>query len=297
MSEPTRHDDVVHRFVIDAAATRGALVRLSESWTAVKQAAQYPETVAAMLGEALAASALLGSHTKIDGRLSLQARGRGALRILLAEYRAPGLLRGLAHWQDPLPEALTPASFGQDALLAITLESPQPGEEEPTRYQGLVDLHASSLSLALERYFERSEQLPTRLLLRVRGDQAAGLLLQALPGMDADPDGFNRAGHFMDTVSDAELFGLPAETLLHRLFHEDGVRLLTEQSLRFSCTCSRERVAQMIEGIGEDEAFASLQDDVMEVICEFCNRRYRFDRIDLTQLFGHNLNASPQRSQ
>lgn len=296
MSEPIRHDDVVHRFVIDAASVRGALVRLSDSWVAVKQSAQYPEKVAEMLGQALAASALLGSHTKIDGRLSLQARGRGALRIMLAEYRAPGLLRGLAHWQDPLPETLTPASFGQDALLAITLESQHPGDDEPTRYQGLVDLHAGSLSRALEQYFERSEQLPTRLLLRVRGDQAAGMLLQALPGADTDPEGFNRAGHFMDTVSEDELFDLPAETLLHRLFHEDGVSLLAEQSLRFSCTCSHERVAQMIEGIGKDEAFAALQDDAMEVICEFCNRRYRFDRIDLTQLFEPGP-AQPTRQQ
>jgi len=297
MSEPALHDDVVHRFIIDGASVRGALVRLSASWTQVKQSAEYPDNVASLLGEALAASALLGSHTKIDGRLSLQARGRGALRILLAEYRAPGLLRGLAHWQDPLPEILTPANFGQDALLAITLESQQPGDDEPTRYQGLVDLHAGSLAQALEQYFERSEQLPTRLLLKVSGNQAAGILLQTLPGSDADPDGITRCGHFLATVRDDELFTLPAETLLHRLFHEDGVRLLAEQSVRFSCTCSRERVAGMLEGIGRDEAFAALQDDAVEVTCEFCNRRYKFDRIDLTQLFEQGVNAMPNRAQ
>ncbi len=295
MSEPMFHDDVVHRFVIDGAGVRGALVRLSSSWSQVKQAAEYPENVATLLGEALAASVLLGSHTKIDGRLSLQARGRGALRILLAEYRAPGLLRGLAHWQDPLPETLTPAHFGQDALLAITLETQQPGDDEPTRYQGLVDLHAGSLSQALEQYFERSEQLPTRLLLKVSGDQAAGLLLQALPNANGDSDGFNRSSHFLETVKPAELFTLPAETLLHRLFHEDGVRVLAEQAIRFSCTCSHERVAGMLQGIGREEAFAALQDDAVEVICEFCNRRYRFDRIDLAQLFAHSVATPVQR--
>src|SRR5690606_8689846 len=124
--------------------------------------------VSAFLGQASAAVALFGGHAKVEGRLSLQLKGTQSLRTLFAEYRHPGLLRGLAHWHDPLPEPLTLRDLGADALLALTIETQPPGQPEPVRYQGLVDLDADSLAQACEGYFSRSEQLPTRLMLAQR---------------------------------------------------------------------------------------------------------------------------------
>ena len=292
-----RHDDVLHRFLIEGAGVRGVLVRLRESWQTIRASADYPPEVARVLGEGIAAVALFGGHTKVDGRLSLQLKASRGLRTVFAEYRHPGLLRGLALWQEPLPSPLTPRNFGQDALLALTIETQPPGQRDPMRYQGLVGLDADSLAAACEGYFDRSEQLPTRLLLRQRDDSAAGLMLQVLPGQEADPDAWSRVQALLDTLSDDELFQLPAEDLLYRLFHEDGVRLMAEQPLRFGCTCTRERVAQVLEGIGEDEAMAALQDDVATVTCEFCGHSYLFDRIDITRLFAHPHAPAPDTPQ
>lgn len=283
--DPLRLTDALHRFLIDGAGVRGVLVRLNESWETIRDAAPYPAAIATLLGETAVAASLFGGHTKIEGTVSVQFKGRQALRTLFAEYRAPGLLRGIAHWEDPLPEPLTLHSVGEGGLLAITLESPTPGQREPTRYQGLVGLDAESLAQAFEQYFSQSEQLPTRIMFSVAGGVAAGILLQTLPGADIDPDGWTRVQALLDTLTPQELRDADPATLLYRLFHEDGVRVLGEQSLQFRCTCSRERVGQVLIGLGRDEAFASIQGDAAEITCEFCNQRYRFDRIDITQLF------------
>ena len=284
--DPLRLTDALHRFLIDGAGVRGVLVRLNTGWQAIRDAGDYPPALATLLGESAVAASLFGGHTKIEGSVSVQFKGQQALRTLFAEYRAPGLLRGIAHWNES-PETLRLREIGVGGVLAITLESPTPGQREPTRYQGLVGLDADSLAQAFEQYFTQSEQLPTRMMFSVDGDVAAGILLQTLPGSEADPDAWTRVQALFDTLTPDELRHADPAALLYRLFHEDGVRVLGEQPLRFECTCSRERVGRMLHGLGEEEAVAALQaDGAAEITCEFCNQRYRFDRIDMTQIFA-----------
>ncbi len=274
---PAADQDVLHRFLLERSGVRGVLVHLDHTWQTVRARVAYPRVLAELLGETLAATALFTGHAKIEGRLSVQLKGTGALRTVFAECTQAGTLRGLAHWHEPLPPALTPRHFGDDAMLAITIESQPQGAREPTRYQGLVGLATDSLSAAFEGYFTRSEQLPTRLLLSADDNRAVGLMLQQLPGTDTD---------LFDTLGGEELRSSSSETLLYRLFHEEGVRLLQSQPLAFGCSCSRERVGAMLLSLGRDEAFSALQEQLAEVICEFCNQHYRFDRIDLEQLFA-----------
>lgn len=280
--------DVLHRFLLERSEVRGVLVRLGASWQAVRSREDYPAAVAQLLGESLAAAALLTGHAKVEGRLTLQLKGSAPVRTLFAECTHAGTLRGLAHWSGEVPAVLAPRELGADALLAITIENAAPGGREPQRYQGLVDLAAESLSAALEGYFQQSEQLPTRLLLASDGGHACGLMLQVLPGAHGDPDGWTRAQHLFSTLGSAELLATPAETLLLRLFHEDGVRLLGSRPLAFGCSCSRARVAAMLVGIGHDEAQAAADhgEGYAEVTCEFCAQRYRFDRVEIEALFA-----------
>lgn len=285
MSQVADHD-VLHRFLLERSGVRGVLVRLDETWRTVRARAEYPPQLAALLGETLAAAALFTGHAKIDGRLSVQLKGEGALRTLFAECTREGTLRGLAHWHDPLPVTLGPRQFSAGSMLAITIETRPQGARDVTRYQGLVGLDSDTLAGAFEDYFVQSEQLPTRLLLAADGERATGLMLQQLPGAAGDADAWPRANALFDTLGAAELMGTPCETLLYRLFHEEDVRLLASQALAFGCSCSRERVGAMLLGLGHEEAEAALQGDVAEVICEFCNQKYHFDRVDVEQLFA-----------
>jgi molecular chaperone Hsp33 len=282
--------DVLHRFVLERAGVRGVLVRLGASWREVAARAQYAPAVRRLLGESLTASALMTGPIKFDGALSLELKSSGGLRLLFAECTDQGRLRGLAR---AAPETGAQQDIDlstlPEATLAITIGNADTGR----RYQGLVELDAADLAGALEGYFARSEQLPARLLLAVGEHSAAGLLLQQLPaegGHDAsdDADGWNRVQHLSATLSPAELLELPAQTLLYRLFHEEHVRLFDPRALAFGCSCSPERVQEMLRALGVEEAEAALaaNDGVVEVGCEFCAAQYRYDRVDIERLFS-----------
>ena len=292
--ETVLENDCLTRFLLERSGVRGVLVHLDDTWQEVASRAPYPAPVAARLGETCAAAALFTGHVKVDGRLSVQMRGTGTLRTLFAECTAAGTLRGIARHGELGPQAedaaaLGPRDFGEGSVLAITIESTPPGARETTRYQGLVGLDADTLAGAFEAYFQQSEQLPTRVLLAVREGRAAGLMLQLLPadaGRAGDADGWTRCSALFDTLGPAELADTPVRELLWRLFHEEAVRLLDQQPLRFACSCSRARVADMLRGLGQEEAEQALQAGQLEVHCEFCGQGYHFDAAEIAGLFA-----------
>ena len=296
--------DQLSRFLIEGAGVRGVRVHLQDTWQQIRTRVasldhDIPEAAAELLGEAVAASALFTGHAKVDGRLSVQLRGHGALRTLFAECTAAGTLRGIAQLAEEGTVSRDLRELGPDAVLAITIENPSHDGREPMRYQGLVALEADSLAGAFEDYFLRSEQLPTRLLLAADGNSAAGLMLQKLPGDEGDGDGWSRAGALFDTLSPHELLEWTGEQLMTRLFHEDGVRMLGAKPLAFGCSCSRERVESMLTSLGEEEAHAALADVYVVLRCEFCGQSYRFSTEQIAGLFtpGPDVQPAPERTQ
>ncbi len=297
--------DLQLRFLLPTAGVRGVAVQLQDTWQAMAERASYPRAVAELLGEAAAAAALFTGHAKVDGRVSVQLRGQGALRTLFAECTAAGTLRGIAQLDEGVLDGSMPPpsrdlrKLGPDSLLAITIENPALGNREPMRYQGLVEIDAESLDEAFQGYFRQSEQLPTRLLLACDGQRAAGFMLQALPNDQGDSDGWTRIGALFDTLDTSELLALPPAEVVHRLFHEEAPELLREQPLRFGCSCSRERVGAMLVSLGHDEAQAAVVagDGQARVRCEFCGQDYGFDQGQLAILFrdaAAELPAAPR---
>jgi molecular chaperone Hsp33 len=279
----TDDDDILYRFLLERAQLRGVLVRLTSSWQQVRSRADYPAVVADLLAKALTASAVFTGNIKFEGSLSIQLKAAGELTLLFAECGHDGRVRGLARWRPDLAPDFRLSASGSP-LLAITIENAASGQ----RYQGIVPVDDDDLAVLFARYFERSEQLPTRVLLACDGDRCAGLMVQQLPatGAGTDPDAWNRIGHLLATATSDELLHLDAEQLLLRLFHEETVRVLATQPLQFGCRCSRERVAGVLRTLGREEALASLQNDGRaEVTCEFCNTHYHFDAIDIERIF------------
>lgn len=277
--------DRLHRFLLDRAGVSGVLVQLEDTWQEVASRSDYPPAVATLLGQALAATAALSGTIKLSGSLSLHLRSKGELSLLYTECNDEGRLRGLAQWQGSPVEPLDLANLAEP-LLAITIDNAASGQ----RHQGLVPVEHGALARLLESYFERSEQLPSRIVLASGGGRAAALILQPLAqaggiGGGGDPDGWNRVRHLAATLTAAELLQLPAEQVLLRLFHEETVRVTGERALHFGCQCSRERVAAVLRNLGRSESEAAVQPDGrIEVTCEFCNTRYHFDRVDLEQV-------------
>ena len=286
--------DSLQRFIFENAPIRGEIVHLDATWQAVLERRQYPPRVREVLGELMAAAALLTSTLKFDGRLIMQIQGKGPVSLLVVECTSDRTMRAIAQWQGEIPDAPLAALVG-DGRLAVTID-PLKGKE---RYQAIVALEGLTVAEAFENYFARSEQLATRLWLASDPRQAAGMLLQRLPEAEpSDDDAWMRAVHLGSTITRDELLALPVREIVHRLYHEEDIRLFSRMPVSFRCSCSRERVEAVLRMLGRDEIYSILEEQgSVSVDCEFCGNRYEFDRIDAEQLFAalHSIPATSTR--
>ena len=286
------HDrDTLHRFVFERYPIRGHIVHLDAAWRALIEHRSYPEAIRNTLGEAVVASLLLAATIKFDGVLSLQLQGDGPLHLLLAQCTSGLGVRGLARHRDlKHGGSLKIRDLVGNGNLTVTLET----DEGAQRYQGIVPIEGERLADSLQAYFQNSEQLPTRLWLHADAQGASGMLLQKLPGSGSAPakdaaaleDAWRRVQLIADTLTPVELRTLADAEILHRLFNEDDLRLFEPSPVYFRCRCSRERVAGMLQGLGEAETRSVIAErGKVEVHCDFCNRAYVFDAVDVAQLF------------
>lgn len=286
--------DSLQRFLFEQAAVRGEHVRLDASWRTVLERHDYPPAVRDLLGELMAAAALLSATLKYTGSMILQIQGDGPIRLLVVEATSDRTLRGMAQWKE-IPEQASTAELIGDGRFVITIDPREDGQ----RYQGIVSLEGASVSAMLENYLKRSEQLESRLWLAANAERAAGLLLQRLPGdTDEDDDAWGRLTLLGATLKTEELLGLTGRDIIHRLFHEEDLRLFDADTIRFACSCSRERVVAVLRMLGHAEVQSILQEQGnVDVHCEFCNRRFTYDAVDAEQLFAAESGnpASPTR--
>ena len=281
--------DFTQRFIFDDSDTRGELVSLELSYAEVLAKHAYPQPVAQLLGELMAAASLLVGTMKFDGLLILQARSEGPVPMLMIECSSEREIRGLARYEeDQIPADATLADLMPNGVLALTID-PTVGQ----RYQGIVDLDGETLSDCFTNYFVMSQQVGTRFWLNADGKRARGLLLQQLPAdrikdEDEREESWRGLTALAGTLTAEELLGLDNETILHRLYHEEEVRLFDAQSLRFHCSCSRERSGNALVSLGLEDAqnLAVEHGGRIEIDCQFCNQRYLFDAADIAQLFA-----------
>lgn len=280
--------------MFEHAAVRGEIIHLDATWKAVLERRDYPPALRAVLGELMAAAALLSATLKFSGSLIMQIQGGGPVKLLVVECGSDLTMRAMAHWNGELAEdAALPELVGEGRFV-ITID-PKKGRQT---YQGIVDLEGGTVAAVLENYMKRSEQLDTRIWLVSDSHGAAGMLLQKMPDSpEVDADAWNRAIHLGATVKRQELLDLPAHAIIHRLFHEEDIRLFDSTPVHFGCTCSRERVANTLRMLGHDEVRSLLEETgYIEADCEFCNRHYVFDAVDAEQIFAANpVPAGPTR--
>jgi molecular chaperone Hsp33 len=308
----------LHKFIFDGLPVRGSIVRLTDAWTDIlarrganPTTGAWPPPVAELLGQMTAAGALMQSNIKFNGALVLQIFGSGPVKVAVAEVQHDLSLRATAKVVGDVgvgARLSDMVNHGNKGRCAITLDPKEkfPGQQP---YQGVVPLHGDrhekieKLSEVLEHYMLQSEQLDTKLVLAADSKVAAGLLIQRLPmqgegnlagslvskanedeiGRNED---YNRISILADTLTREELLELDVDTILQRLFWEEKVLRFEPQTPRFACTCSRERVAGMIRGLGRQEAESILAErGEIDVGCDFCGQQYRFDAVDAAQIF------------
>ena len=291
----TSHD-FTQRFLFDETDVRGELATLDRSYAEVLAKHPYPEPVAQLLGEMLAAAALLCGTLKFEGLLVLQARSSGPIPLLMVECSSEREVRGIARYDESgIDAAAALTELMPDGVLTLTID-PRHGQ----RYQGIVPLEGANLADCLSGYFATSEQLPTRFWLNADGRRARGLLLQQLPparikDAQARQDSWEHVVTLADTLTAEELLGLDNEVILHRLFHEETVRLFDEQGVAFNCSCSRDRAANALISMGRPDVESLLdeQQGRIRVDCQFCNEQQVFDAADIAQIFAGGGTQTP----
>lgn len=277
--------DSSSRFIMKDADVRGYMLQLNRTLTESLSASDYPAPIRSLLGEFLAAAALLSQTIKFEGRLLLQVKGASPINLIAAESSHERGLRCVARF-EPLDDS-GPQDFEHllvGGTLIVTIE-PDQGD----RYQSLVPLTAPTLSECLEFYFGQSDQLGTQIMLHCDGQRACGFLLQQLPPQrtpspKARTDQWQHFSLLGATLTPDEIFTLPEAVIISRLFGEDPVELFSPQSHHFACTCSRQRMASALLALGEDDLEALLEEQpILAMACEFCGAEHHLDRAAIAE--------------
>ena len=275
----------------EAMPIRGNIVHLNHTFKQILQHQTLPNVLKQALGELMAASALLSATLKMDGAMILQLQSKGALKLLVVECSHDLNMRATAKWDETLTKEIETLSFIElvkHGQFVITLD-PSVGEA----YQGIVPIEGSTIAEMLQNYMLRSQQIDTSLWLHCDGESASGMLLQKLPSIsnliEADADTWNRVNILANTVTNDELKNLAPEALLSRLFCEENVRLFEAKPTQFKCSCSKAKVANMLRLLGAEEVGSILAElGKIEVNCDFCNKQYAFDALDVSHAFSEN---------
>lgn len=297
----TLPDDLVGAFQIEGEPVRGRLARLGPAIHEILSGHSYPEPVANLLGEACALAALVGSNLKFEGRLIVQAQGSGPVRYVVADYDTSGGLRGYCRFD---PDEVAKASEGfqrpgarsllGDGVFIMTVDQ----GADMDRYQGVTAIEGETLALCAEQYFAQSEQTPTRILLAVgQADQgegprwrAGGVLIQLIAedaARGSTDEAWNRSQILFETIGEDELLDptIPPNTLLWRLFHEDGVRVFDPKMLRAFCRCSQHRIETVLKSFPAEDRAGMVEDDgKIRVTCEYCSRVYAVEPASLDEV-------------
>jgi len=307
-ASPLAEDDSLLPFAVAPLDVRGRLVRLGPAVNSILTHYDYPPSVARLLGEAAALTALLGSLIESHGRFQLQTRSDGPVDMIVVDFDAPGKLRGFARYDESrMIAGMSPGALLGQGHLALTMER----DRDAARYQGVVPLEGDGFAEAAHRYFRQSEQIPSYVRLAVaesltpagRSWRAGGLLLQYLPETplrprDLDPgdapegaaspdddedDAWVEGLSLAATTQDHELVdpGLSGEQLLYSLFHERGVTVYPTRPIVEACRCSTERIVNLLRSFTPQDRRDMIGDDGrIGVTCEFCRTLREFDPAD-----------------
>jgi len=284
--------DQLLRFMPQGGGVRGEIVRLEQAWQQVVQRHKLPASVRDRLGELSAAALLLSASLKFEGKLVLQIHGDGPVALFVVESDALGGFRATVKCRNE--QAIAPDASLADLVnrrgqgrFVVTLD---PGRDQPDKppYQGMVPFEGDTIAEVLEHYMQRSEQIPTRMWLACDGQRASGLMLQKLP-QDQSKQSDDSWEHFQilaDTLKRPEMLVTDNESLLHRLFWQSPMRLLDQHACHFRCSCSRDKVAAMLQMLGKTEVDSVLSEQgSVKIHCDYCNAFYRFGAEDCDALW------------
>ena len=276
----------IQRFLFKELNIRGQVIQLNDAWQLMLKDRHYPDAIRQLLGKLTAFSVIMANGMKHTGKITLQVQGSGPITLLVVEVTHDLKIRGVAKTNETIQEQASLDELLGDGQILVTLENTQTNHH----FQSYVDRSGDTIEAAFENFLSQSEQLPSKIWLAATNEALGGVLIQKMPESDElDADGWDRIHSLTTTVTDNELTQLDAETLLHRLFHEETVELFEPQTIHYECPEDKERVTDMLKSLGEEEVRRILEEQGEIVIHnEMCNFHMRFNQEDVDALFAED---------
>ncbi len=275
--------DFVQAFVFDNLPVRGAYVELTDVWQTIFSQKAYPKGLAQVLGELLAANILITANLKFDGKIIAQIQDNPKLDIIVSECGNDLNVRATSKFNEDIlnSEYLELIKMGN---LIISIDSNSDGKI----YQSVIALSGSSIAELLDKYMLQSEQLRSVFIIAYSDNKVVGFMLQQLPDhTDSFNDDLQRVFLLAKTLTNIELLSNDLPKILKNLFQEDDIAVINAKDVKFSCTCSRNKVTNMLRGLGKDEAQSIIEEmGEVKVTCEFCNMAYKYNLQDIEDIFS-----------
>lgn len=297
MNDTSKLGDFVQTFQIEDLNIRGRLVRMEDAFARATENHDYPPLLAQLIGETMVLASVLASALKYDGIFTLQIQGDGPVNLIMADITSDGAMRAYAKCREDadlsnIESVSIPQLIGAGHMAFTVDQGP-----DTDRYQGIVELTGSTLAECAQNYFHQSEQLETAIVITSQPNvgeetpRAAGLMIQRLPNEkdnEVEEESWRRAVVLMRSIKSEELLdtNLSASQVLYRLYHEDGIRLYTQNHLRNECRCSDERVSSTLRAFPRAEMEEMAEDGRITVTCEFCRTDYVYDGAKLDALYA-----------
>jgi len=272
---------------------RGRICRLVKPITDILDRHNYPDSINSILAEAMVVTSCLSTTFKLDGVITLQAKGYGPLKTLFCDVSSDGHMRAYAALdiknlkKIPLTKENTLPLLMGSGYMAFTIELNGPNQ----RYQGIVELSGKTVSDAVISWFKNSDQVHTKFITMTEKRKgvwvAATLMVQKIAQEGGSENGlltderdiWEQTNIFARSVTSEELLDpkLELRTLLFRLFQELGVYVQRPRAIIDKCRCSKDKVETMLRSINKDE-LPSLVDENGHLVvdCEFCKKRRIF---------------------
>ncbi len=272
----------IQKFIFESLPVKGAMVILDDSWETIANQREYPLGLKQLIAELLAANVLLTGNLKLDGKVICQLQDNPYFNLVVTECTNDLNIRATAKWDQDGALNLSYSDYLTKGRLIVSIDSKADGN----LYQSIIALNSNIVADILNNYMAQSEQLKTWFLIAYNGNKVVGFMLQQLPDVNFEfNDKIERIFMLAETLTTRELLADNLEKIIYKLFHEDNVVLMPEQAVRFACSCSRERVSEILRSLGKEEleSLVAEQDGIV-VDCDYCNQKYKYTKHELIDI-------------
>ena len=274
--------DLITRFIINNSSIRGNIIRIKNSLGELKKSLTIPEQLTSSFNEIITVCPMLAATLKFEGGLILQIQGKKSLKLIIAESDNDFKIRGTIKLSEHTKESFR--DLIQDAIVALTVIH----KDQKTPYQGIIEVGSGEIKAMIEHYLTQSMQIKSKVFFHQTKNESFGVLFQELPHENEEQKVITESlWNDIDLINSNALSDGP-EQFLKNIFTQNDVQIFEEHAVQYECSCNQEKIYKTISLIQENEIYSSIKDDCIEMVCEYCHKKYTVTKEEIDIIFNKN---------